>query len=81
MSEKETLVIVISRHELDPSLIPPLKIIIPMLSNLFPVEVHTSYDGKLKPKKGVTLYQELVNRLENTSGSCCMGRVLKTILE
>jgi hypothetical protein len=45
MSDKESLVLVISRFELDPLLIPPLKVIIPMLSSLYTVRVFTSLDN------------------------------------
>ena len=44
MAESEMLILVISRYELDLSLIPPLKLIIPLLSNLYPFRLYTSFN-------------------------------------
>lgn len=79
--EKETLVLVISRLELDPNLIPPLKVIIPMLSNLYPVRLFTSADGEIKESKGKTIYEELVKKLEGNSGFCCLTKVLEDVVK
>lgn len=50
--------LVVSRLDLDPNLIPPLKIIIPMLNNLYPVKVFTSNDGgEVKATKTHTVYE------------------------
>lgn len=73
--------LVISRFELDPNLIPPFKLIIPMLDNLYPVRVFTSADGEVTPPKGVTIYEELVRKLESHSGFCCLTKTLDQIIK
>lgn len=72
---------VISRFELDPQLIPPFKIIIPMLNNLYPVRVFTSLDGEIIPSKGTSVYDELVRKLENNSGLCSLTKTLEEIIK
>jgi hypothetical protein len=49
--------LVVSRLDIDPNLIPPLKIIILMLANLYPVRVFTSIDGEVKATKSSTIYE------------------------
>lgn len=65
MAESEMLVLVISRYDLDLSLIPPLKLIIPLLSNLYPLRLYTSFNREITvPSKYHTLYDLLVHHLE-----------------
>ena len=72
MSLKQGLVLVICRSSIDPRLIPPLKIILPMLYNLMPVRVFTSDNHEVIPNqigtsqimsKSLLLYEQLVYHL------------------
>lgn len=83
-SKKERLVIVISRHQLDHSLIPPLSKIFAALSLLVPTSLYTSLkcaERQIHPNKSGSLYIPLVEHLRTTSGECDVNSILFHILQ
>lgn len=81
MADSEVIVLVVSRYELDLSLVPPLKLIIPLLSNLYPLRLYTSFNHEIiVPSKYHTLYDVLVQHIEADEGKCDLSLTLTTVM-
>jgi hypothetical protein len=72
------MVLIIARSNINPSLFPPLQIIIPTLALAAPFSLYTSMCQKIV---GENLYEALVDNLQKTQGKASLTNTLRMILD